>query len=191
MAFGTKCGALLDAGSRFCVKCGAKAEPSGQEPRCSFCGNLVEKGLHYCSYCGADLSEAPPEKAAAPAAPAPLKTTQGAVPPKPPAGPERELYRRGMVTWIGGVVSPIGTLVISTHRLRFTPGKLYLAAKPLELPIEQITDAHTSNTMIAVPGGMQVRTASGAAYTFGFGAINAGEARRAVQAIRQATAQPD
>lgn len=187
MAFCTKCGALLDEGSKFCVRCGAKAQPSGQEPRCGFCGNLVEKGLHYCSYCGADLSETPPEKAADPATPAPSK----AAPRKSPEGTEQELYRRGMVTWLSGVLSPTGTLAISTHRLQFIPGKLYLTAKPLELPMEQITDAHTANTMVAIPGGMQVCTASGTTYTFGFGAVGAGEAQRAVQMIRQAAGLSD
>ena len=189
MAFCTKCGALLDPNSKFCVKCGAKMESSGQEARCGFCGNLVEKGLHYCSYCGADLSEIPPEKESATPATTPSKAAQSAAPSKPPEGPEQELYLRGMVTWFSGIVSPIGTLTISTHRLRFNPAKLYLISKPLELPIEQITDVCKSNTMIAIPGGMQVRTANGATYTFGFGAVNAGEADRAVQAIRQAMEQ--
>ena len=190
MAFCTKCGALLEEGSQFCLRCGAKREPTGQQPRCAFCGNLVEEGLHYCSYCGADLSEAPPDKADAPAGTAARETAPGPAPSQPPPGPERELYRRGMVTWFSGVLSPIGTLTISTHRLRFIPGKLYLIAKPLDLPMEQIADARTANTMVAIPGGMQVRTAGGATYTFGFGAVNAGEAQRAVQVIRQASGQP-
>ena len=194
MAFCTKCGALLEEGSGICGKCGGKAEQKAQEARCGFCGNLIKEGLHYCSYCGADLSESPPAKRDAPAV---RGGTQASKMPQPPdtspaapSGPERELYRRGMVSWINGMVSPIGTLAISTHRLRFTPGKLYLTAKPLEVPVEQITEAHTANTMLAIPGGMQVHTASGTVYTFGFGAVNAGEADRAVQAIRQASGHP-
>ena len=110
--------------------------------------------------------------------------------PAEPSGPERELYRRGMVTWLSGLISSIGTLSVSTHRLRFTPGKLYLTVKPLELPLSQITGANTANALIAVPGGMQVQTADGKSYTFGFGAINTSEAERAVQIIRQAIGGP-
>ena len=189
MAFCTKCGALLEEGSGFCVKCGAKAEQKECETRCGFCGNLVEEGLHYCSYCGADLSESPAENNGAQTI---QRETQEPGPPPPnassagPAGPERELYRRGMVTWLSGVISSIGTLSVSTHRFLFSPGRIYLTVKPLELPLTQITAVNTVNTMIAVPGGMQVQTADGKTYTFGFGAINVREAERAVQIIRQA-----
>ena len=191
MAFCTKCGALLEEGSGFCVKCGAKTEQKARGARCGFCGNLVEEGLHYCIYCGADLSEGLPAKSE-PSAPqretqTPGTQQQSGDVPAGPAGPERELYRRGMVTWLSGVISSIGTLSVSTHRLLFVPGKLYLTVKPLELPIAQITAVNTAKTMIAVPGGMQVQTADGKTYTFGFGAINASEAERAVQVIRQAT----
>lgn len=190
MAFCTKCGALLEEGSGFCVQCGAKVEEKEQGVRCSFCGNLVEEGLHYCSYCGADLSESLPEKGEAPAVQretqAPPPQRQPDAPPAEPSGPERELYRRGMVTWLSGVISSIGTLSVSTHRLLFTPGKLYLTAKPLELPLAQITGVAAANTMIAVPGAMKVQTADGKTYTFGFGAVNVSECERAVQVIRQA-----
>lgn len=190
MAFCTKCGALLEEGSDFCTRCGGKMEQKTQGTRCGFCGNLVEEGLHYCSYCGADLAEHMPAKGEDPAlqrqTQAPGAQPRPDVPPAEPSGPEQELYRRGMVTWLSGVISSIGTLSVSTHRLRFTPGKLYLTAKPLELPLAQITGANTAKAMIAVPGGMQVQTADGKTYTFGFGAINASESERAVQVIRQA-----
>lgn len=190
MAFCTKCGAMLEEGSSFCVKCGAKVEQKAQGTRCGFCGNLVEDELHYCSYCGADLSESLTAKAEAPVTqqqtqvPKPKQQPDGS--PAAPSEPERELYRRGMVTWLSGVISSIGTLSVSTHRLLFTPSKLYLTVKPLELPIAQITGVTTANTMIAVPGGMKVQTADGKTYTFGFGAINVSESERAVQVIRQA-----
>ena len=173
----------------FCTKCGAKTEQKSQGTRCGFCGNLVEEGLHYCSYCGADLSESPPSE---PGAPEPRQETRAPGPQQPgpspaePSGPERELYRRGMVTWFSGVVSSIGTLSVSTRRLLFTPSRIYLTVKPLELPLAQITGANTANVMIAVPGGLQVQTADGKTYTFGFGAVNASESERAAQAIRQA-----
>lgn len=189
MAFCTKCGALLEEGSNFCIKCGAKTEQKSQGTRCGFCGNLVEEGLHYCSYCGADLSESPPSE---PGAPEPRQETRAPGPQQPgpspaePSGPERELYRRGMVTWFSGVVSSIGTLSVSTRRLLFTPSRIYLTVKPLELPLAQITGANTANVMIAVPGGLQVQTADGKTYTFGFGAVNASESEQAAQAIRQA-----
>lgn len=190
MAFCTKCGALLEEGSSFCAKCGVKTEQKAQGVRCGFCGNLVEEGLHYCSYCGADLSERLPEKSETPAAQremqAPGPRQQPVAASARPSGPERELYRRGMVTWLSGVISSIGTLSVSTHRLRFTPGKLYLTVKPLELPLTQVTGVHTAKTMIAIPGGMQVQTADGKTYTFGFGAVNASESERAVQVIREA-----
>ena len=190
MAFCTKCGALLEEGKGFCVKCGVKVEQKEQGTRCGFCGNLVEEGLHYCSYCGADLSESLPEQGEASAMQpetqeSKLQKQPGALPTEP-SEPERELYHRGMVTWFSGVVSSIGTLSVSTHRLRCTPSKLYLTVKPLELPLAQITGVNTANTMIAVPGGMKVQTANGKTYTFGFGAINTSESERAVQVIRQA-----
>ena len=190
MAFCTKCGALLEEGSGVCTSCGAKTEQKSQGTRCAFCGNLVAEGLHYCSYCGADLSENIPQKSEATTVQrekqAPRPQQQTGAPASGPTGPERELYRRGMVTWLSGVISSIGTLTVSTHRLLFTPSKLYLTVKPLELPLAQITAVNTANTMIASPGGMQVKTADGKTYTFGFGAINASESERAVQVIRQA-----
>ena len=192
MAFCTKCGALLEEDSSFCVQCGGKVEQKEPGTRCGFCGNLVEEGLHYCSYCGADLSESVPAKSEVPAMHRESQTPkrQPDASPAEPSGPERELYRRGMVTWLSGLISSIGTLSVSTHRLRFTPGKLYLTVKPLELPLSQITGANTANALIAVPGGMQVQTADGKSYTFGFGAINTSEAERAVQIIRQAIGGP-
>lgn len=190
MAFCTKCGALLEEDSGFCVKCGVKVEPKGRGTRCGLCGNLVEDGLHYCSYCGADLSESLPAKSEVPATQwetqASRPPQQPDISPAEPSGPERELYRRGMVTWLGGVISSIGTVSVSTHRFRFTPSKLYLTVKPLELPLTQITGVNTANIMLAVPGGMQVQTADGKTYTFGFGAINVSESERAVQVIREA-----
>lgn len=189
MAFCTKCGALLEEGGEFCANCGEKAEQKAQGTRCAFCGNIVEEGLHYCSYCGADLSDAPdeaPAPEAQAAQPAAAHTRAPVVPAAQPAGPERELYRRGMVTWLSGLISVIGTLTVSTHKIVFTPMKLYLTAQTLELPVAQIKDANTAKMMAAVPGAIQVRTVDGKAYTFGFGAVYVSEAERAVQAVRQA-----
>lgn len=46
-----QCGAALPAGAKFCLNCGAKAEPAGGG-FCAQCGGQLPAGAKFCPSCG-------------------------------------------------------------------------------------------------------------------------------------------
>jgi curli biogenesis system outer membrane secretion channel CsgG len=50
-----KCKVELEAGKKFCTKCGTSVEP----PKCAKCGTLLDAGAKFCGSCGTKVEEAP------------------------------------------------------------------------------------------------------------------------------------
>jgi curli biogenesis system outer membrane secretion channel CsgG len=50
-----KCKVELEAGKKFCTKCGTSIEP----PKCAKCGTALEAGAKFCGNCGEKTPEAP------------------------------------------------------------------------------------------------------------------------------------